>query len=200
MKLHQKVMIATAFLLLCQTSFAQKFGIKTNLLYDATSTMNLGVEFGIAPRWTLDVSGSYNPWTFSDNRKMRLWLVQPEFRWWTCQRFSGHFLGAHTFGGQYNWGGMLPWGFRSGKMFGSVSNDNIMDRRYQGWLVGVGVSYGYHWILGKRWGLEATIGVGYAYLEYDKYLLRKCGKFLGREHDHYFGPTKAGITLIYIIK
>ena len=63
-------------------AFAQKVGIKTNLLYDATTTMNLGIEFGLAPKWTLDISGNYNPWTFSENRKMKHWLIQPEARYW----------------------------------------------------------------------------------------------------------------------
>ena len=179
---------------------AQQVAVKTNLLYDATSTFNLGFEFGIGRNWTLDVSGNYNPWTFSENRKMKHWLVQPEVRWWSCTRFSGHFLGLHALGGQYNWGGMLPWGFKSGKMFGSVKNENILEHRYQGWIAGAGVSYGYHWVLGNRWGLEATVGVGYAYLDYDKYPCAKCGRKISSESKHYFGPTKAGITLIFMIK
>lgn len=36
---------------------AQKAAIKTNLLYDATTTFNLGAEFALSPKWTLDVSG-----------------------------------------------------------------------------------------------------------------------------------------------
>ena len=131
---------------------------------------------------------------------MKHWLVQPEVRWWSCTRFSGHFVGLHALGGGYNWGGMLPWGFNSGKMFGSVKNENILDHRYQGWLAGAGVSYGYHWVLGNRWGLEATLGFGYAYLDYDKYPCAKCGRKIGGESKHYFGPTKAGITLIFMIK
>lgn len=179
---------------------AAAWAVKTNLLYDATSTLNLGFEFGLGRRWTLDVSGNYNPWTFSQNRKMKHWLVQPEFRWWSCTRFSGHFVGVHALGGGYNWGGMLPWGFGSGKMFGSIDNANIRNHRYEGWLAGAGVSYGYHWVLGNRWGLEATVGVGYAYLDYDKYPCAKCGRKLASETKHYFGPTKAGITLIFMIK
>ena len=177
-----------------------EWAVKTNLLYDATSTLNLGFEFGLGRQWTLDVSGNYNPWTFSENRKMKHWLVQPEFRWWSCTRFSGHFVGIHAMGGGYNWGGMLPWGFKSGRMFGSVENKNIQEHRYQGWLAGAGVSYGYHWVLGNRWGLEATVGVGYAYLDYDKYPCAKCGRKIGSESKHYFGPTKAGISLVYILK
>ena len=179
---------------------AQKVAVKSNLLYDATSTFNLGFEFGIAPRWTLDIPVNYNPWTFSENRKMKHWLVQPEVRWWSCTRFSGHFLGVHALGGEYNWGGMLPWGFRTGKMFGSVENKNIQNHRYEGWTVGAGFSYGYHWVLGNRWGLEATVGVGYAYLDYDKYPCEKCGRRIARESKHYVGPTKAGVTLIFMIK
>lgn len=172
--------------------------IKSNLLYDATSTINLGLEFGIAPKWTLDISGNYNPWTFSDNKKMKHWLVQPEFRWWTCGRFSGHFLGIHALGGEYNVGGMLPFGIDPADMFSPL--DKLDNHRYEGWGAGGGISYGYHWILGNRWGLEATVGVGYVYLDYDKYPCEKCGRKIGSSTRHYFGPTKAGITLIFMIK
>ena len=72
---------------------AQKVAMKTNLLYDATSTMNLGFEFGLSPKWTLDVSGNYNPWTFSKNKKWQHWLVQPEARYWFCNKMMGSFIG-----------------------------------------------------------------------------------------------------------
>ena len=45
------------------TSSAQKVAIKTNALYDATATINLGAEFGLHPRWTLDISGNFNSWS-----------------------------------------------------------------------------------------------------------------------------------------
>lgn len=178
---------------------AQKAAVKTNLLYDATSTLNLGFEFGLSEKWTLDVSGNYNPWTFNDNRKMKHWLVQPEARYWLCEKFNGHFFGIHAHGAQYNWGGMLPWGFKDGKMFG-IESRQMSNHRYEGWLVGAGVSYGYQWILGNRWNLEASVGVGYARLSYGKYNCEKCGEKLGDERRNYVGPTKAAISLIYIIK
>ncbi len=191
-------LVCAAWLATTET-YAQKVGVKTNLLYDATTSMNLGIEFGMGEKWTMDISGNYNPWTFSDSRKMQHLLVQPEARYWLCERFNGHFFGLHSHYAQYNWGGMLPFGFSDGKMFG-IENDAMMNYRYEGWLAGGGLSYGYHWMLGKRWGLEATLGVGYAYLKYDKYPCKVCGKKLGAEHKNYFGPTKVGITLIYMIK
>ena len=64
-----KLLLAAGFLLVLGTSaYAQvqrnetylpKFAIKTNALYWATSTPNLGFEVGLAKKITLDVSGNY---------------------------------------------------------------------------------------------------------------------------------------------
>ena len=82
----------------------------------------------------------------------------------------------------------------------TIQNKSTQEHRYEGWATGIGISYGYTWILGKRWNLEANIGAGYIYTKYDKYECKTCGRFKGNQKKHYFGPTKAGISLIYIIK
>ena len=61
--------------------YGQKFAVKSNLLYDATATINLGVEVGLAKKWSLDLSGNYNGWKFGDEARMKHWLVQPEAQW-----------------------------------------------------------------------------------------------------------------------
>lgn len=179
---------------------AQRLAIKSNLLYDATSTINLGFEFATAQYWTFELSANYNPWTFSDIKKMKLWMLQPELRWWTCHRFSGHFIGFHALGGAYNWGGMLPWGFGNGKMFGLIENKNILNNRYQGWAVGAGATYGYQFIVNNRISIETSIGLGYANISYDRYACHKCGKYLDSGRHNYFGPTKIGLSIMYFIK
>ena len=160
--------------------------VKTNALYWATTTCNLALEIGLGRRKTLDLAGTYNPWTFADNRKLRNWSVQPELRIWTCERFGGSFFGFHAHYAAYNAGGIGALG--------------MGDRRYQGCLYGAGVSYGFLWLIGKRWNLELTLGVGYARLEYDRYVRQKCGRFLGKGHENYFGPTKVGISFGFVIK
>lgn len=164
-----------------------RFAVKTNLLYDATASFNLGIETRLSRKTTLDVSVNYNPWSFSDNRKWKHLLVQPEWRYWLCEPFHGHFLGAHGHYASYNVGN-VPLG------------RGLRKNRYEGWLAGAGVSYGYHRLLSDRWSVEATLGAGYAYLDYEKYECRKCGDKLKDGNKHYFGITKAGISLIYIIK
>lgn len=52
------------FVLLCTEVHCQKVAIKSNLLYDVTATVNAGIEVGLAPKWTFDLSANYNGWTF----------------------------------------------------------------------------------------------------------------------------------------
>ena len=94
------LVVATAGMM--QGVKAQNVAIKSNILADAFLNPNLGIEIGLAPKWTLDITGQFNTWTLSNNRQWKHWAVQPEIRYWFCDRFSGHFVGAHIHGGQYN--------------------------------------------------------------------------------------------------
>lgn len=176
------------------TASAQNVVVKTNLLYDITATANLGIEFKVAPKWTVDISGNLNAWTFSDNKKWKHWVLQPEARYWLCERFNGHFVGAHLVGGIYNMGNWNTDFTFLGTDFGQLK-----EHRYEGWLVGVGIAYGYHWMLGRHWSVEAEIGIGYVYTQADKYECPRCGEQLeNNKPHHYVGPTKAAVNLIYV--
>lgn len=170
--------------------------IKTNMLYGAYAmTPNLGVEIGLGRRTTLDLSGSYNWFNLNGNnnknKKRVHWMVQPEFRYFLCERFNGHFFGVHALYSQYNIGGHeLPLLLGKGSA----------NFRHEGWAMGGGVTYGYQWMLGKRLNMEFSAGLGYVNLRYDKYDCPKCGSKIDTENKNYFGPTKAAISLIYIIK
>lgn len=173
---------------------AQDIAVKSNLLSDVLLNPNVGVEIGLAPRWTLDVTGQLNAWDLSHDRRWKHWALQPEARYWFCDRFGGHFVGLHAHGGQFNIGGF------DGRLnlFGTDAR-KLADTRYQGWFVGAGVAYGYAWVLGRHWNLEGEIGLGYSYTRYDRFRCAGCGKKTetGRSH-HYVGPTKAAINLVYL--
>lgn len=198
MKILTKLIVAMAMLFVGLSAIAQgNVGVKTNLLYGVgTLTPNLGMEIGLGKRTTLDVGGGYS-WfnlngTTENNKKLVHWVVQPEFRYFLCEKFNGHFFGIHALYSKYNIGKhKLPM------LFGK----NSQDYRFEGDAFGAGLSYGYQLMLGKHWNLEFNLGVGYMRLKYDKYDCRKCGK---RKETgatkNYFGPTRAGISLIYIIK
>lgn len=72
----------------------------------------------------------------------------------------------------------------------------LTQSRFDGWYMGGGVTGGYQWILSKYWNLEASLGVGYDYIRYDKFGCRYCGKKIESAVRHYVGPTKAVIAFL----
>ena len=138
------IFLLFALLASTHTMKAQEVALKTNLVYDALLTVNLGAEVQLAPRWSLDLSGNLNAWTFDTN-------------------------------------------------FGAVR-----DHRYQGWYAGLGVAYGYSWLVSRHFNIEAELGVGWIHTGYDRYNCASCGRRLGKGHHNYFGPTKAAINLVYV--
>ncbi len=179
------------FAILCAKS---QVALKTNLIDDALLNANLGIEVGLTPKLSFDMPLSLNSWTLNGDKRWKHWYAQPGVRYWFCDRFQGHFVGAHLHGGQYNIGGF------DGKinLFGTDFR-NLADRRYQGWFAGVGISYGYAWVLGKHWNLEGELGIGYAYSRYDEFRCNGCGSKLRENVPHnYFGLTKASINIVYL--
>ena len=59
---------------------AQDVAVKSNLLYDAMLTLDLGVEVGVAPQWSVELTGNLNAWTVND-RRWKTWNFQPEARY-----------------------------------------------------------------------------------------------------------------------
>ena len=169
-------------------SSAQEVALKTNILGWATTTINAGSEIGVGRQSTIQIFGALNPWTFSGGKRVRVWAVEPEFRWWPCEKFDGHFFGIHSLGGQYNVRNVdLPFG-----LLPKTENG----RHYEGWYIGAGLTYGYQWILSRHWNIEASIGLGYAYSPYKLY--GRCDRCLKKNHRNYVGPTKVAISAVYL--
>lgn len=190
-KIRRISLVALVFIAFSAASYAQSTAIKTNLLYWGTTSPNLQLEFGLSKKTTLELGAGFNLFEFSDNKKFKHVLVQPEYRYWFCERFNGHFLGVHAHGAQFNTGGFdIPVG----------RLDTFKDSRYQGYLYGGGISWGYQWVLSPRWNFEASIGGGYARIHYDKYPCVTCGSKEADGKENYWGVTKGALSLIYFIK
>lgn len=185
--------ILTASWIPIQKVSAQKVAVKTNLLHWAVGVSpNLALEFALGNKVTLEVGGGLNRWVFSENKKVKHWIVQPELRYWFCESFNGHFIGLHAHGGEFNVGNFdIPIG----------RLDVFDDKRYEGYFYGGGLSYGYQWVLSKRWSLEAGLGAGYAHIDYDKFDgPNYCGEKLDEGKENYWGITKVALSFIYFFK
>lgn len=169
--------------------YAQNVALKTNLLYWATTTPNIGAEVSFAKKHSVQLFYGLNPWKSSDGKSIRHWALQPEYRYWFCESFNGWFLGAHLMGGEFNAGNVdLPFNMLK----------DLKDHRYEGWYAGGGITVGYQWMISRHWNFEASIGVGYDYIQYDKYKCGVCGEKVESANSHYVGPTKAALSFLYI--
>lgn len=161
--------------------------IKTNALEAAALIANLGVEFRLSERISLDVIGHYSPYDyFNRQRKIRILAIQPEVRyWWGNPLVRGHFIGLHAPVAGFN----------------IQLNDHYRYQDPNHALWGVGISYGYAMPLGKsgHWGVEFTVGVGYLDIKYNTYEGVCNGKYLSTRRENYFGPTRLGINFSYRI-
>ena len=144
----QKIII-TALCLLAfwgkpQKVAAKFFSAKINALAALTGTVNVGVDAAVSDKWTLDLSGYWNPIN-SDSFSCRLYGVQAGTKRWLYEAFVGHFIGGQLTYGHYLYGASR--------------------RYYKGNMAGLGFSYGYAWLLSKRWNVTAEIGIGVYYMQ-----------------------------------
>ena len=72
------------------------------------------------------------------------------------------------------------------------------ERRLQGDLFALGGKYGYSWILGRAWRIEAEAGVAVGYAWYKEYECPHCGTYLG-EGNRIFLLPQLGVNVVYII-
>ena len=191
------LLLVTFFALgFAQGARAQHVGVSTNLLYWATASPNISLEYRTGAHTSMGWSAGYNPFKFPNrvnadgvevNPKLMHWSVGGEWRYWPCRPFERFYFGVHALGGEYNVGGL---GF-----LGPAA-----ERRYAGGGVGGGLGIGYQWALGRRWGLNLALGAGYVYLRYDRYDCGACGDRTGSFGRHYVGPTKACVSFVYFIR
>lgn len=180
--------IAILLCLLPLASFGQSVAVKSNLLHDAATTLNLGAEVRLSGRMTLDVPVSYNPW--EGDRQFQLLMAQPELRYWFCESFNGAFVGLHGHLGEYDVQNVkLPFD----------AYPALKQWRYSGTFYGGGLSLGYQWVLGNRWGLEVALGGGYARMDYERYTCGDCSDTKSSHTEDYWGLTRASLTLSFMI-
>ena len=173
----------------CLEGYSQKTAISVNALPAIDGAFSGGISYALGNKTTVELTGSLRPWKRKEEYVNRYWLLQPEFKYWTCQKFNGTFWGVYINGAQFNIGGKkLPFGLFS----------KLKENRYEGWLTGVGISYGYHWLLSKHWNIETSIGLGYEFIRYKQYGCEWCAQLKGKGNHHYIGPSKAAINLVYL--
>ena len=167
--------------------------VKTNLLFDAATALNVALEVPIGPRWSV-AGESIFPWWLWEKQQYCLQMLSGnlEGRYWFGNRdnrpqMTGWFAGLHVGGGYFD----IEWGKRG----------------YQGeFYITTGLSGGYAHTISKRGNrrMEYSLGAGYLSTRYREYnpLRGADGQWhLVRQQSGrytWIGPTRASISLVWM--
>jgi hypothetical protein len=172
------------------------------MLYDVALIPNIGVEVGLGKQWTASADW-FGTWLKSDNRH-RYW--QGYGGYVTVRKYLGKSKSLSA-GNENSQSSILNSQFPTGHHLGAYVLGLTYDvewggRGYQAdhFGFGGGVEYGYSLPIGRCLLLDFSLGVGFQdgeYKEYepqdDHYVWQATRK------RHWFGPTKAEITLKWVL-
>ena len=154
--------------------------LRANLLRWATLTPDLGLEWRVNSSWSIVVNGSWTSWSWNDkDRRYALWEVMPEVRYYIGEQKAGY-VGAMFKAGQFNY--------------------KLSETGKQGDLIGGGITGGYQLKLNKALSMDFNFGLGYLNADYEKYTVIDGVRVRqGKETKNWWGPTSAGVTLVWTI-
>ena len=163
-----------------------QFALKTNLLYDAATILNAGIEFYLGRNWTTSANWMYSWWktdrkhwywrTYGGELAVRKWLGRQAKE----RIFSGHHLGLYS--------QLFTYDFETGKK-GQLSKFTYT----------IGLEYGYSLPITPRLNLDFATGLGYMSGEFKEYLpIDNCYVWQATKKRKMFGPTKAEVSLVWL--
>ena len=180
----------------CRTVVA----LKTNLLLDAVTALNFAVEVPFGKHFSAEYFQT-TPWWEAKSNKFCLQFLSfgGQAKWWFLPRTKpasenlkqrdalvGHYVGL------YGWGG-----------WGDLQFGRNLCQQFDFWSAGL--TYGYSMPVSRHLNMEFSISFGYANIAYQHYVPTEDWSLLVRDPEnagtlHYFGPTKAEISLVVPIR
>lgn len=167
------------FLLGCgSTGMAQRIALKTNALYWATLSPNIGGEFRLARHFTLDMNVAGN-FISSDKRQLKFQQFAPELRYWPGRPMARNFFGITT----------------------SYTNFNLRFNKncYDGDAFAAGLAYGFNWVIGGRWNIETSLGAGLLSYRVFDYKTDAQKPLSPNKNKVILAPIKAEVSLTYLL-
>lgn len=165
--------------------------LKTNLLFDALTLINVELEVPIGNRWSVAGELMFPWWVGKNNDK-------------ALQSLSGTVEGRYWFGDRLTKPKLTGW-FAGVYAGGGIYDIQYDSKGYQGdHFFTSGISGGFAHTINKSKTLrmEYSLGVGYLETNYEYYEGEEDNKYLVWQNDGKFtwiGPTRAKISLVWIL-
>lgn len=171
------------------TSNYSRVALKTNLLFDAILVPNIGVQVNTINNWAIYADVMYAGWDIpTKHYYWDLYGAQIGARKYFGEKsreriFSGHHYGAYC--------QALAYDLQLGHIGQQTPTLNI----------GFGIDYGYSFPITRTLNLDLEVGIGYIGGKYHEYIVdEEHYTWRGTIERNWFGPTKAQVTLVWLIK
>lgn len=166
--------------LCCTTDMqAQRLAVRTNVPEWGVLSPNLGLEFALNNRLSLECTGALCPFRLKDDLYFKHARAQTELKYWFDNILAHHYIGVMGFYSSFD------LGFRKKGFYGDA--------------YAMGVTYGYDWVLSRRWNLEFSAGLGAIRYRIVRYTpSAPHGK--PDESGWKAAPVKLAVSFVYIIK
>lgn len=163
--------------------------IKTNLLYDLILVPNMGVEFNVYDNWTVYGDIMYAGWQVP-SKHVYLDLYGAQFG---ARKYFGRKVKERDFTGHHAgiYGQALAYDLQIGNIGQQTYTINFA----------AGIEYGYSLPIGNNLNIDMEVGLGYLSGKYFEYVVTEGhDTWRGTIERAWVGPTKASVSLVWIIK
>lgn len=171
------------------------WALKTNGLYDLALIPNIGVEVYAGRQWSVVANGMFAWWKKGVDRRWCVYGADMAVRRWFGRKadakpLTGHHVGVYAQALTYDFC-LDDKGYMGGEPEGS-----ILDKMNYAF----GLEYGYSLPVARRLNLDFVLGLGYWGGTYHEYrVIDDCKVWQASKNRHWFGPTKAEVSLVWLL-
>lgn len=178
------IIILVALLCFGRIASAQQVTLGTNFIQVVDfGTINLETHIALTQHTSLGVGGRYNRWDYHRlqedhllNRKRSLWVG---VRYWPWNVYSGWYFGAKAQYQEYN-------------------RNIFMKYKSQGDEYGLGLQFGYAFMLNEHWNLEFGAGAWGGIDYYSDFTKAELGRFMRSGKKGFVLPDDLHVGIYYI--
>ncbi len=153
---------------------------QTTAKINATTLLGLpqiGIETGLGKKTTFQVDFMASLWKSVNGAPHDLYMLFPEVRYYTKQKFDGFYVGGHIGGAKYK---LQKWNY--------INTDSYQD----GYSIFYGATIGYQLKINEKFSFDVFLGGGSQQGFYKGYLLST-----GERYEDAKDYNKSGEWLVY---
>ena len=187
--MKRKILLAVMLTLLTvSTARAQMFAVSTEATSDLLMAPSVGFELVTGNYTSVSLNGLFCQGCLL-GKDIKVSALQPEYRYYFSGRpINKWFVGVGALGALFD----ITW----------------KDKVYDGYALGLGLTYGYVINLNKHWSVDIHSGFGFVYYKRKEYFMHDNydtyytvdGQQQANAKGYYLMPTRIGVSVTYLIR